>query len=207
MNSICSSNYIHPTSIIDDGVFIGTNNYIGPYCIIRSNVIIGNNNRIESHSIIGSLPENKESFIVGTSWGVIIGDNNTIREFTTINAGVNINTRIGDNNIILRGSHIGHDCIIGDKNTISCNTILGGHTTLGDGINCGLGTITHQYSKLGSYSMTGMGTIVTKSSEIKPGEIHVGNPAKYLKQNIIGLERNNISQEKLERLLKQYERL
>ena len=89
-----SSNSVHPTSIIGEDVFIGKNNYIGPFCIIEDNVIIGDNNRIESNSVIGSLPEHKEYFKTGTSFGVRIGNNNTVREFTTINAGTIQNTII-----------------------------------------------------------------------------------------------------------------
>lgn len=204
---ITHGNYIHPTAIVGRYVELGQNNYIGPYCIIRDNTFIGDGNRFESHCVINSLPEHKKFWINGTSFGTIIGNNNIIREFTTINAGTEQDTEIGDNNIILRGGHVGHDVTIENNVTISCNVLLGGFAKVMSGVNCGLGSIVHQYSVLGHYSMLGMGTIVTKSSKIEPGKIYVGSPAVFLKENIIGMQRSNISQEQILKFQQEYESL
>ena len=202
-----SSNFIHPTAIVDDDVNMGLNNYIGPFCIIRNNVMIGSNNRFESHCCIGSLPEHKDYFNTGTSFGVRIGDENTFREFITINAGTIQNTLIGNNNILLRGSHFSHDSIMRDNCTLSCNVLIGGHSIILDGANMALGSICHQYSIIGHYSLVGMGGIVTKQNKIEPGNIYIGNPAKLLKYNIIGLKRNDISKEQLQLFQKEYKSL
>ena len=58
-----------------------------------------------------------------------------------------------------------------------------------------LNSVCHQYSVIGAHAMVGMGGVVTKTSVIKPGEIHVGNPCRFLKLNKIGLERNGINGE------------
>lgn len=187
------SNFIHPTAIIGEDVIIGKHNYIGPNCVIYNNVEIGDRNRFEGFASIGSLPEHKDHFIVGTSFGVTISNNNTIREFTTINSGCTQNTTIGNNNIMLRGSHFSHDSIMENNVTLSCNVLIGGYSYIMEGANMGLGSICHQNSVIGAYSMVGMGGIVTKKSIIFPGHIYVGNPAKYLKENTIGLERAGIS--------------
>lgn len=197
-------NYIHPTAIIGDYVEIGKYNYIGPYCIIRDNTIIGDGNRFESHCVVNSIPEHKSYFISGTSFGTVIGNNNTIREFTTINAGTEQDTVIGNDNIMLRGSHCGHDVIIENNVTISCNVLLGGHSHVMEGANMALGSICHQYSVIGSYAMVGMGGIVTKSTKIEPGGIYVGNPVKFLKENQIGLERAGVTDVKLQDYYKKY---
>lgn len=199
-------NWIHPTAIIGKGVKLGKNNTIGPYCII-DNAVIGDNNTFQSNVIIGSPPEHKDFFEGLDGSGVLIGNNNVFREFITVNTGIQYNTHIGNDNILLRGSHVGHDVIIGDNCTISCNVLLGGFTQLLDGVNCGLGSITHQYSILGHYSMLGMGTIVTKQSKIEPGNIYVGSPAKYLKKNMVGLERANVSEELLKDFTNIYNKL
>ncbi len=196
--SIKERNNVHPTTIIEDGVEIGEGNYFGPYCIIRIGTIIGDNNRFESHCCIGSPAEHRDYMredIMGC--GVTIGNNNIFREFVTINRGTNRETQIGNNVTMLRNSHLGHDVIVEDKVTLSCNVLIGGESYIMEGVNMGLGSICHQYSVLGAYSMIGMGGIVTKQSVIKPGEIHIGNPCRYLKLNKIGLERNNIDGERL----------
>lgn len=197
------TNFIHPTSIIDNGVQLGENNYIGPYCYITGNTIIGDNNRLEAYCSIGTPPEHRDYFNE-SPFPVIIGNKNTIREFVTINAGTIRNTILENNITMLRNSHVGHDSIIECKVNLSCNVIIGGHSNLMEGVNMGLGSICHQFSVLGAYSMIGMGGIVTKSSDIHPGEIYVGNPVKFLKENKIGLSRNNIDNNKLNELVNKY---
>jgi UDP-N-acetylglucosamine acyltransferase len=195
---IIERNNIHPTAIIEDGVFIGQNNYIGPYCIIRVGTTIGDNNRFESHCCIGSSAEHRDYMREETmGCSVTIGNNNIFREYITINRGTIRETQIGNNVTMLRGSHLGHDVIVEDEVTLSCNVLIGGESYIMEGVNMGLGAICHQYSILGAYSMIGMGGIVTKSSSILPGEIYIGNPCRFLKLNKIGLERNKIDGERL----------
>jgi UDP-N-acetylglucosamine acyltransferase len=196
-------NYIHATAIIDDGVKLGENNYFGPYCYITGNCEIGNNNRFEAYSSIGTPAEHRDYFYQSL-FPVIIGNNCVIREFTTINSGTSQNTLLGNNVVMLRNSHVGHDCVIEDKVNLSCNVIIGGHSLIMQGANMGLGSICHQFSIIGAYSMIGMGGIVTKTSEILPGEIYVGNPVKFLKENKIALSRNNITSQQLFELTNLY---
>jgi len=197
------NNYIHPTAIIDSGVSIGENNYIGPYCYITGNTQIGDNNRFEAYCSIGTPPEHRDYF-KESLFSVIIGNNCTIREFVTINSGTIRNTVLHNNITMLRNSHIGHDSIIENKVNLSCNVLIGGHSYIMEGANLGLGSMCHQFSVIGAYSMIGMGGIVVKSSEIHPGEIYVGNPVKFLKENRIGLNRNKITSEKLLELVNKY---
>ena len=198
-------NQIHPTAIISDTVKIGSGNYVGPYSIITGDTEIGNNNYIASHVVIGSPAEHKEYF--GKIGKVIIGNNNRINEFVTINQGTVKPTRLHDNIIMLRGSHVGHDSEIFDNVTISCNVMVGGHSSILEYANIGLGAVLHQYSVIGSVSMIGMGSVVIKSSEARPCVTIGGNPARFLKKNIVGMIRANVTNQDLEDLNKRYESL
>jgi UDP-N-acetylglucosamine acyltransferase len=198
-------NQIHPTAIISDTVKIGSGNYIGPYSIITGDTEIGDNNYIASHVVIGSPAEHKEYF--GKIGKVIIGNNNRINEFVTINQGTVKPTRLHDNIIMLRGSHVGHDSEIFDNVTISCNVMVGGHSSILEYANIGLGAVLHQYSVIGSVSMVGMGSVVIKSSEARPCVTIGGNPARFLKKNIVGMIRANVTNQDLEDLNKRYESL
>lgn len=176
------NNFIHPTAIIGDNVVFGDNNYIGAFCLIVGQTKIGNNNRFEAFCSIGTEPEHK-SFFGKPNQGVLIGNNNIIREYVSINAGC-IKPTIFKNNILAqKGCYIGHDSTINDNCTISANVLIGGHSLLGLFVNMGLGSICHQYSKIGSYSMIGMGAIITKKIKPQCFGVYVGNPAKYLKEN------------------------
>jgi len=186
------SNFIHHTAIVEEGVIMGKNNYIGPFCIIKKGVGMEDNNRFEAYCSIGTNPEYKGLFHnTESKYSVDIGSNNVFREYVTINSGSSRHTKIYNNNIMLRGSHLGHDCILNNEITLSCNVLVGGHSEILDGVNMGLGSICHQFSILGGFSMIGMGGVVTKKSKILPGQIYVGNPVKHLKENTIGLTRAN----------------
>lgn len=199
-------NFIHPTSIVEEGVMLGENNYIGPFCYIKKYTVIGDDNIFEAYCSIGTPPEHRDYF-QECPYSVIIGNNCTFREFITVNAGTKQNTVIGNNVVMLRNSHVGHDSTIEDKVNLSCNVLIGGHSYIMEGTNMGLGSMCHQFSILGAYSMIGMGGVVTKSSVIHPGEIHVGNPVRFLKENKIGLSRNNIDSKSLSQLTERYLKL
>lgn len=199
-------NYIHPTAIVSDTVTLGEGNYIGPFCYITGDTVIGNNNRFEAYSSIGTAAEHRDYFHK-TPGKTIIGNNNIFREFTTVNAGTSHKTVLHDQIYMLKGSHVGHDSIVEKNVTLSCNVLIGGHSYIMEGVNFGLGSICHQFSLIGSYSMIGMGSVVTKSSEILPGGVYVGSPCKLIKPNIIGLERNNIDNTKLDNILNTYKGL
>lgn len=178
-----NKNFIHPTAIVGENVQLGNNNYIGAYCNIVGDTIIGDNNRFEAYCSIGTYPEHRTYFEKQIKTRVVIGNNNVFREFVTINAGTIQDTIVEDYVWMLRGSHVGHDALIRSFCTLSCNVLIGGHSLLGRWVNMGLGSICHQYSIIGSGAMIGMGCIITKKTPVKPFETHVGNPAKYLRQN------------------------
>ncbi|MDD5770332.1 MAG: hypothetical protein PHE25_05150 [Candidatus Gracilibacteria bacterium] len=196
------NNIIHNTAIIEDGVIIGKNNYIGPFCYIKSGTIIGNNNRFEGYCSIGTTPEYYGKNYKETN--VIIGNNNIFREFVIITNGTNINTIIKNNIILLNKTYIAHDSFIDDNVTCSCNVSIAGFVSIMKGANIGMCVNIHQNCIVGAYSMLGMGTIVTKKSIIEPGKIYVGNPAKYLKDNIIGLAKSEIDKNTLLKYEKEF---
>ena len=203
LEKVNPSNFIHPTSIVEDSVSIGSGNYIGPFCYITGNTTIGNNNRFEAHCSIGTPPEHTNTFFK-TDGRVVIGDDNIFREFITVHSGATRITSIGNKNKLLRGSYVGHDSILEDFITLSSNVLIGGYCYVMSGVNFGLGSMCHQCSKIGGYSMIGMGTVITKQSKIIPGGVYIGSPAKFLKHNSFGLEKHSISQTQLEELIHKY---
>jgi UDP-N-acetylglucosamine acyltransferase len=105
------------------------------------------------------------------------------REFITINAGTTTPTEIHNDIIMLRGSHVAHDCIIEDGTTLSVGAIILGHVHVMKESNCGSGCLIHQHQVIGSWSMIGMGCVVPKKTLVEPGKVWVGNPAKILRDN------------------------
>ena len=159
-------NLIHKSAIINwSKVKIGKNNVIGPYCIIGSDA---------QHTTDKSLGS------------IFIGNNNIIREFTTIHLPTYLKkkTVIRNNCILMAMSHVAHDCIIEDDVIFSNNVTLGGNTHVMKKTQLGFNTIVHQNQVIGSFSMIGMGSIIPKKIEILPGYIYIGNPVKGKKKSL-----------------------
>ena len=118
---------IHPSAIVNPKAEIGENVEIGPFCIIGPNVILGDNCVlfsnviIDGNTTIGSGNRFFHSAVIGTisqdlkykgePTRLIIGDNNTFREFATVNLSATMDepTRIGDNCLLMAYSHIAHN--------------------------------------------------------------------------------------------------
>ena len=156
----------------------------------------GSGNEIGPGACIGTDAQHRNEESVGM---IYIGDNNVIREFTTIHLPTRWSgkTIIGNNNYLMVLSHIAHDCVLEDDITFSNNVTLGGHVYIMKGSQFGFGTIIHQHQVIGSHCMFGMGTIITSKSLVGPGGLWYGNPGRSDRMNVIGLERNEIDDKEL----------
>lgn len=201
--NLYKDNTIDATAIIGPHVKMGRGNWVGPYAVIQGHTVLGDNNRIEGQCSIGSPAEHRD-FFWKEGFGVQIGSNNVIREWVSINEGTERVTSIGDWCVLLRGSHVGHDAILENYVNVSCSVLLGGHSHVDFGANLGLGSIVHQHCRIGAYAMLGMNTIVNKRTPILPGNIYVGSPARFLKENSVGLLRHNVSNETIEDLRREF---
>jgi UDP-N-acetylglucosamine acyltransferase len=164
---------IHPTALIDSKAQIPRDVEVGPYtvigpqvtigktCVIGSHVVIegdvqiGEHNTIGHSAIIGSAPQDL-SFNFQTRSGVRIGNGNTIREHCTIHRGTaeGSATRVGDNNFLMVGAHLGHNCSIGNNVIIANNCLLGGYVEIQDSAFLGGGCVFHQFIRVGRLAIT-----------------------------------------------------
>ncbi len=212
---------IHPSAIIEDGATIGQNVSIGAFCIIGANVIIGDgtsiashtiiegkttigkNNKIFSHASIGTIPQDLK--FDGEDVELIIGNNNTIREYTLFNPGTiggGSKTIIGSNNLFMGYSHVAHDCIIGNHCIFANVATLAGHVEIGDYVVVGGLTPIHQFCKLGSYSMVAGGSVLTQ--DLPPYCMAEGNRAVLRGLNLTGLRRNLKNRKDIDEIKKAY---
>ena len=193
---IHTKNKIHPTAVIDDDVVMGVTHYVGPYCYLTGHLKIGSDNRFEGFCSVGTRPEHtKHWHKTGT---VEIGHRNVFRENISINSGTEDLTIIENNVIMLRGSHVAHDCIIEDKVTLSVKATMLGHVHVMRHSNCGACCVVHQHQVIGSWSMIGMGAVIPKSVRVEPGKVWVGVPAKELKSNDYLMRQVNIDTQRYE---------
>jgi UDP-N-acetylglucosamine acyltransferase len=200
---------IHQQALISDQAKIGSNVSIGAFSIIEDNVVIGDgctiannvvikantrlgcNNTIHTGVVLGGAPQDYSQANVVSQ--LIIGDNNTLREYVTINRGSSKQdklTKIGSNNFFMANSHVGHDCIVGDHVTLVNSAVLAGHVTV------------DSFTIIGAYCMISIGALVTK--DVLPFLMVTGKKPKVIGLNKVGLMRNGFSKEEIIKLRSAY---
>ena len=204
---------IHKTSTIDKNAKISKSAKIGPYTVIGPNVeiddeveihsqvnIVGNTKigkgtKIFPFASIGTEPQDRK--YKGEKNSLVIGENNIIREYVTINPGTEGGggkTVIGNNCLLMISSHIAHDCNIGNNVVIANNVPLGGHVAIEDSVVIGGNSAVQQFTRIGRLAMIGGMTGVLK--DVIPFGLSFGN-RNYLRGiNIIGLKRKKYDNKK-----------
>ena len=215
---------IHKTAIVDPKAKISANVNIGPYSIIGPNVEIGEHTVINSHvSIAGYTKIGKKNKIYpfasignnpqdlkykGEKSSLEIGNGNIIREYVSINPGTDGGgglTKIGNNCLFMVSSHVAHDCVIGDNVVAVNNVAIGGHVQIDDNVIIGGNSAIHQYIRIGKFAMIG-GICAVIRDVIPYGLVH-GNRSVLQGINLIGLRRNNISNQDIALLSNAYKEI
>ncbi len=196
---------VGPYTVIGPHVRIGAGSTIGAHCVLEGRTTIGRDNRVFQFASLGAAPQDKK--YAGEPTELVIGDRNTIREFTTFNLGTVQDTgvtRIGDDNWIMAYVHIAHDCQVGNQTILANNATLGGHVHLGDWVFVGGLTGVHQFVKVGAHAMAGFASAVTQ--DVPPFMMVDGNPLAVRGFNIEGLRRRGFGAERIA-VVKQMHRL
>ena len=193
-------------SIIGEHVEIGSGTSIGPHVVIEGHTRIGKNNRIFQFNSLGAMPQDKKH--AGEPTRLEIGDDNTFREFCTINTGTVQDagvTRIGDDNWIMAYVHVAHDCQIGSHTIMANGATLGGHVHVGDWAFLGGLSGVHQFVRIGAHAMTGFQTRL--SQDLPPYVTAADNPAVAHGINAEGLKRRGFSSEAILAIKRAYKTL
>ena len=201
---------ISNSSIISEGAKIGKNVSIGDFCYLGPNVSINENSKIMSHvhisgdttigtgniiypfASIGTDPQDLK--FKGEKNKLIIGNNNKIREYVTINPGTEHGgrvTKIGNNCLLMISSHIAHDCFVGDNVIVANNVPIAGHCIIENDVIIGGNSAVQQFCNIGKGAMIGGMTGVNKN--ILPYTLVTGNRCAYENLNLIGLKRKNFN--------------
>ena len=199
---------IDRTAIVDPKAKLDKNVKVGPYCEIGPNVEIGENTNIQSHvNISGNVKIGKGNKIYpfvsindpqdlkydGEPTTLIIGDNNKIREYVTINPGTKGGggiTKIGSGCLFMVSSHIAHDCLVEDNVILANNVPLGGHSHIEQNVIIGGNSAVQQFTRIGKFAMIGGMCGVVR--DIIPYAMVHGNRSILQGLNLIGLRRKNI---------------
>ena len=197
---------IHPSAFVSEKARLGENVSVGPCAVIEDDVIIGDNcqvhafasvkrytrmgagNVVHSYAMVGGIPQDLK-FAGEESW-LEIGDNNNIREFSTLHRGTEGGgglTRIGNNNLIMAYCHVAHDCILGNNIVMSNGATLAGHVEVFDYAIVGGLSAVHQFARIGRYAFVGGMTGI--SQDLPPYMMAIGSRAGIHGPNLVGLRR------------------
>ena len=163
---------IHPSAVVDadaklaDDVVVGPNCYIdsgttiGEGAVLEANVVvgkavkIGKGNRFCPNSVVGGRPQLLGLRPDDAIGGISIGDDNTIREQVTIHPSVHAGefTKLGNDNLLMVGVHIGHDCTLEDKIVLTNLCQISGHCKMETGVWFGGVVCVHQFVTIGAWS-------------------------------------------------------
>lgn len=212
---------IHPSAIIHPDANVGEDVKVGPYCVIGKDVKIGRNCLLSSHVVvngnvnigdktqifsfasIGSEPQDLK--FKGEKTEIIIGENCKIREYCTINPGTKGGggiTKVGNNCLLMVGTHVAHDCLISDNVIFANHSTLAGHVNIERNVVVGALSAIHQFTRIGEGSMIGGMSGIT--GDVPPFCTAIGNRAKLNGLNVVGLKRNQVSKIEISELRKVY---
>ena len=211
---------IHPTAVVDRHARIHPTVRIEPYAVIGSQVTIGANTVVGSHAIIDgctTIGEENQIFpgaaiglepqdlkYKGANSQVVIGDRNRIREYVTINRATEAEeaTVIGNDNLLMAYSHVGHNCNIENEVVIANSVAIAGHVHIESmAVISGVLGI-HQFVHIGRLAMVGGMSRISR--DVPPYMTVEGNPARVRALNLIGLKRRDISSTEIKLLKKAF---
>src|SRR5207244_1396194 len=196
---------IHPTAIVDGRAEIGFGTNVGPFCVIGPEVVLGRDCWLQHHvTLAGPMragasnkfyaycsigQQTQDLKYQGEPTYLEIGDENTFREFVTVNRSTTGEgkTVVGNSGNFLAYSHIGHDCTVGNSVIFSNNGTLAGYVEVGDHAVMGGLTAVHQFCRIGRFAITGGCSKIVQ--DVPPFLIADGNPAQIRGVSLVGLER------------------
>ncbi len=210
---------IHPTTVISPDAELHPSVIVGPFCLIEAGVkigagsivsshvriagitVLGENNVIDSFVSLGGAPQDIGYKEEATE--LIIGNNNLIREYASIHRGTikgGGKTVLGNDNMIMAYSHIGHDCMIGDHVIVVNAAQISGHAEVGDYATVGGLSGIHQFSRIGRLAFIGGGAAVSK--DVPPFAMVTGERGlmRISGLNKVGLRRNGMSRDTISKI-------
>jgi len=191
-------------ALIGPYVTIGAGTSVGPYTRIEGTAVIGERNHFYGHGSIGGPPQDLK--FKGEPSRLEIGDDNTFREFVTINRGTTGGgglTTIGSHNYFMVSSHVAHDCRVGSHTVFANSATLAGHVEVGDFATIGAFSAVHQFCRVGEHAFVGGGTMCTQDVLPYAKTVSPRDNASF-GINTIGLERKGVPKESIEALQRAY---
>jgi UDP-N-acetylglucosamine acyltransferase len=194
---------VGPYAVIGQKVRIGPGTRVGPHAVIEGDTTLGAKNRVFQFASVGAEPQDLK--YAGEDTKLVIGDENLIREFTTLHKGTSGGggtTRIGNKNLFMAYSHVAHDCRVSNGCVLANSVALAGHVELGDHVIMGGLSAVHQFTRIGKHAFIAGGSMV--AMDVPPYCTAQGDRAELAGLNTVGLTRHGFSDEQIGRVKEAY---
>jgi len=194
---------VGPYAVIGPQVEIGAGTSVGPHAVIEGRTRLGERNRVFQFASVGAQPQDLK--YAGEDSALEIGNENLIREFTTLHKGTTGGggvTRIGDRNLFMAYAHVAHDCQVGNGCVFANSATLGGHVEVGDFVILGGLAAVHQFTRIGQHAFVAGGAMVVM--DVPPFCTAQGDRAELAGVNSIGLARHGFSEEQIAQVKEAY---
>lgn len=194
---------VGPYAVIGAGVRIDADTEVGPHAVIEGPTSIGRGNRIFPFASLGQAPQDLK--YRGERTTLVVGDENLIREFVTLNRGTvggGGETRIGDRNLLMAYVHVAHDCRVGDDTVFANAATIAGHVVIEDRVILGGMAAVGQFVRLGNGAFVAAGSMV--SQDVPPFCLARGDRARLYGLNLVGLRRRGMAPATIRALEKAY---
>jgi UDP-N-acetylglucosamine acyltransferase len=215
---------IHPSAIVEPGATIGTGCKIGPFCVVGAEVTLGAGVELKSHAVVTGWTEIGDETIVfpfacvgevpqdlkfkGERTRLVVGKRCRIREGATLNTGTEGGggiTRVGDDCLLMTGSHVGHDATLGNRVILANQAAIAGHCQIGDDVIVGGLSGVHQWVRVGHGAIIGAVTMVT--NDVLPHGLVQGPRGDLDGLNLVGLKRRGVERSEITALRAGYQML
>lgn len=194
---------VGPYAVIGPQVTIGAGTTVGPHAVIDGRTRLGERNKVFQFASVGAQPQDLK--YAGEDSALEIGDENLIREFTTLHKGTTGGggvTRIGNGNLFMAYAHVAHDCQVGNGCVFANAATLGGHVEIGDHVILGGLAAVHQFTRVGRHAFIAGGSMVVM--DVPPFCTAQGDRAELVGINSIGLARHGFSEDQIGRVKEAY---
>lgn len=215
---------IHPSAIVGPGAVIGDGASVGPFCVIGPEVVLGAGAEVKSHAVVTGWTEVGEATVIfphatvgevpqdlkyrGERTRLIVGARCRIREGATLNTGTAGGggvTQVGDDCLLMTGSHVGHDARLGNRVILANQVAIAGHCQIGDDVIIGGLSGIHQWVRIGRGAIIGAVTMVT--NDVIPFGLVQGSRGELDGLNLVGLKRRGMARADIQALRAAYQEL
>lgn len=199
---------IGPNCVLHGGVSIGSGTTLEANVVIHNNVTIGRNNHFFPNCVIGCRPQVLRLSSDSDVGELVIGDGNVIREQVTIHPGMHpgSSTKIGNENFLMVGVHLGHDCLLEDKIVMSNYVQIGGHCKIETGAWMSGLAASHQFVTIGKWCY--VAGLAGLNRDVPPFLTVSGHyPPRVRAVNQRGMQRAGLSEQQQENIFEAFKKL